>query len=75
MASDFQVKREHFGSLITQIKTENMEFFRGKTLSRIFIIGKSSDDMPALLFPGNNNNVPVDIKEKLTKAFDSVFGE
>ena len=72
MATDFQLKKEHFSSLAFKIRVENMDFFRGKTLSRVFIIGKSADDLPALLFP--KNDVPDDIKNKLNTAFKTVFG-
>lgn len=73
MATDFQVKRERFNSMANEIKAENIDFFRGKTLSKVFMIGKSSDDNPALLFP--KNDVPDDIKEKLNNAFKTVFLE
>ncbi|MGQ2982746.1 hypothetical protein [Flavobacterium sp.] len=71
MATDFQVKKEKFSSLACQIREDNKDFFRGKTLSKVYIIGKSADDKPALLYP---KNVPEDIKEKLNGAFTSVFG-
>jgi len=71
MATDYQQKRERFSSLTLQIRDNNLEFFRGKTLSNVFIIGKSSDDMPALLFP--RKDVPQDIKGQLNDAFKSVF--
>jgi hypothetical protein len=71
MATDYQVKREEFGVLVTDIKNANMDFFRGKTLTKVFIIGQSSEGNPALLFMGN---VPLDIKEKLNNAFTSIFG-
>jgi len=72
MATDFQVKKEKFSSLAFQIRVDNMDFFRGKTLSKVYIIGKSADDKPALLYP--KNDVPEDIKKKLNGAFTSVFG-
>ncbi|MEL1243691.1 hypothetical protein AAEO56_05415 [Flavobacterium sp. DGU11] len=71
MATDFQVKREKFSSLAFQIRVDNMDFFRGKTLSKVFIIGKSRDDNPALLFP---KGIPDDIQDKLNDAFKEVFG-
>lgn len=72
MATDFQVKKEKFSSLAFEIRVNNMDFFRGKTLSKVFIIGKSADNLPALLFP--KNDVPTDIKDKLNVAFKSIFG-
>lgn len=71
MASDYQLKKESFGSLVEKIRVDNMEYFRGKTLSRVFMIGKSNDDLPALLFP--KNDVPADIKDKLNHAFKTIF--
>lgn len=71
MASDYQLKKESFGSLVDQIKVDNMEYFRGKTMSRVYMIGKSHDDQPALLFP--KNDVPTEIKEKLNDAFKTIF--
>ncbi|KGO88157.1 hypothetical protein Q765_03665 [Flavobacterium rivuli WB 3.3-2 = DSM 21788] len=71
MASDYQLKKESFGSLVEQIRVDNMEYFRGKTMSRVYMIGKSNDDLPALLFP--KNDMPNDIKEKLNEAFKSIF--
>ena len=71
MASDYQLKKESFGSLVEQIRVDNMEYFRGKTMSRVYMIGKSNDDSPALLFP--KNDVPDAIKERLNDAFKSVF--
>jgi len=71
MATDYQIKKDSFGSLVDRIKGDNVEFFRGKTLSRVFIIGKSHDDQPALLFP--KKDVPDDIKTKLNNAFKTVF--
>jgi hypothetical protein len=72
MATDFQVKKEQFTSLTYRIREDNMDYFRGKTLSKVFIIGKSSDDKLALLYP--KNDVPDDIKAQLDGAFTSVFG-
>lgn len=72
MATDFQIKKEAFSSLAFNIRVENLDFFRGKTLSKVFIIGKTPDNVPALLFP--KNDVPQDIKDKLNAAFSSVFG-
>lgn len=71
MATDFQQKRERFSTLTLEIRDRHLEFFRGKTLSKVFIIGKSSDDMPALLFP--RKDVPEDIKEQLNDAFKTIF--
>ena len=71
MATDYQIKKDHFTSLADKIRVDNMEFFRGKTLSRVFMIGKSSDDQPALLFP--KKDVPDDIKEQLNNAFKTIF--
>ena len=71
MATDYQLKKDHFGTLVEQIRVGNIEFWRGKTLSRVFIIGKSSDDQPALLFP--KRDVPEDIKDQLNNAFKTVF--
>lgn len=71
MATDYQQKRERFSSLTLQIRDSHQEFFRGKTLSKVFIIGKSSDDTPALLFP--RKDVPTDIKEQLNDAFKTIF--
>ncbi len=72
MASDFQIKKEKFSSLVSQIKVDNMDYFRGKTLSKVYMIGKSADDKLALLYP--TNDVPADIKEQLNGAFTSIFG-
>ena len=71
MATDFQQKREHFSTLTLQIRDRNVEFFRGKTLSKVFIIGKSANDLPALLFP--RKDVPEEIKGQLNDAFKSIF--
>lgn len=72
MASDFQLKKEQFSSLAFKIRVDNMDFFRGKTLTKVFIIGKSDNNKPALLFL--KKDVPDDIMEKLKSAFKSIFG-
>lgn len=71
MATDYQLKKDHFETLVEKIRVGNIEFWRGKTLSRVFIIGKSANDEPALLFP--KRDVPEDIKDQLNNAFKTVF--
>lgn len=72
MATDFQNKKSEFSSLAFQIRVDNKEFFRGKTLSKVFIIGKSLKDEPKLLYL--NKSVPDGIKSQLDTAFKSIFG-
>ncbi|NDI97751.1 hypothetical protein GWA97_01500 [Flavobacterium sp. LaA7.5] len=72
MATDFQNKKSEFSSLAFQIRLDNQDFFRGKTLSKVFIIGKSEKELPILLYI--NKSVPEDIKSQLDTAFKSVFG-
>ncbi len=72
MATDFQNKKSEFSSLAFQVRVDNKEFFRGKTLSKVFIIGKSPEELPMLLYI--NKNVPEDIKSQLDTAFKTVFG-
>ncbi|RZJ65350.1 MAG: hypothetical protein EOO45_16820 [Flavobacterium sp.] len=71
MASDFQDKTTKFNTLAFGIRTENREFFRGKTLSKMFKITTNDEKKPVILFP--KSNLPEDIKENLTAAFDKAF--
>ncbi|TRW26388.1 hypothetical protein FMM05_03130 [Flavobacterium zepuense] len=71
MATDFQLKREQFSSLAFKIRVENLDFFRGKTLAKVYSIGKTEDNKPALIFA--KKDTPTNITDKLTAAFNSVF--
>jgi len=72
MASDLQIKTTQFNTLAFDIRTANKDFFRGKTLAKMFTIGRSDENHPIILFP--KSNLPEDIKEKLILAFKSIFG-
>jgi len=71
MATDFQLKREQFSSLAFKIRVENLDFFRGKTLAKVYSIGKNEDNVPTLIFA--KKDTPKNITDKLTEAFKSVF--
>ena len=71
MASDLQLKTTQFNTLAFDIRIDNQDFFRGKTLSKVFKIGRSEDNLPMIFFP--KGNVPQDIQDRLTVAFKSVF--
>lgn len=71
MVTDLQSKKASFNSLAFQIRVGNLDFFRGKTLSKVFSIG-SSEGKAKLIF--SKVETPTDIKEKLNAAFTSIFG-
>jgi len=70
MVSDLQSKKASFNSLAFQIRVDNLEFFRGKTLSKVFSIS-SSEGKSELVF--SKVEIPAAIKEKLKEAFKSIF--
>jgi len=71
MVSDLQSKKASFNTLAFQIRVDNLEFFRGKTLSKVFSIS-SSEGKSELVF--SKVEIPVAIKDKLKEAFKSIFG-
>jgi len=72
MVSDLQSKKASFNTLAFQIRVDNLEFFRGKTLSKVFSIS-SSEGKSELVF--SKVEIPVAIKDKLKEAFKSIFGQ
>ncbi|MCO6148167.1 hypothetical protein [Flavobacterium sp. NRK1] len=72
MVTDLQSKKASFNTLAFQIRVDNLEYFRGKTLSKVFSIGSSVDNKPELNF--SKIEIPQDIKEKLKAAFKTIFG-
>lgn len=72
MVTDLQSKKASFNSLAFQIRVDNLDFFRGKTLSKVFAIGTSKENKPELVF--SKIEIPQDIKTKLDTAFKSIFG-
>lgn len=71
MVSDFQSKKASFNSLAFQIRVDNLDYFRGKTLSKVFSIS-SSEGKSELVF--SKVEIPMEIKVKLKEAFKSIFG-
>jgi hypothetical protein len=71
MVSDLQSKKASFNSLAFQIRVDNLDFFRGKTLSKVFSIS-SSEGKSELVF--SKVEIPMEIKGKLKEAFKSIFG-
>ena len=71
MVSDLQSKKASFNTLAFQIRVDNLDFFRGKTLSKVFSIS-SSEGKSELVF--SKVEIPVAIKDKLKEAFKSIFG-
>jgi hypothetical protein len=71
MVSDLQSKKASFNSLAFQIRVDNLDYFRGKTLSKVFSIS-SSEGKSELVF--SKVEIPVEIKVKLKEAFKSIFG-
>ena len=71
MVTDLQSKKASFNSLAFQIRVDNLDFFRGKTLSKVFSIS-SSEGKSELVF--SKVEIPVAIKDKLKEAFKSIFG-
>lgn len=71
MVSDLQSKKASFNSLAFQIRVDNLDYFRGKTLSKVFSIS-SSEGKSELVF--SKVEIPMEIKVKLKEAFKSIFG-
>jgi hypothetical protein len=71
MVTDLQSKKASFNSLAFQIRVDNLDFFRGKTLSKVFSI-TTSEGKSELIF--SKIEIPKEIKEKLKEAFKSIFG-
>lgn len=71
MVTDLQSKKASFNSLAFQIRVDNLDFFRGKTLSKVFSI-ITSEGKSELIF--SKVEIPKEIKEKLSAAFKSIFG-
>lgn len=71
MVSDLQSKKASFNSLAFQIRVDNLDYFRGKTLSKVFSIS-SSEGKSELVF--SKVEIPMEIKGKLKEAFKSIFG-
>ncbi|MHA3787748.1 hypothetical protein ACX0HA_06005 [Flavobacterium hauense] len=70
MVTDLQSKKASFNSLAFQIRVDNLDFFRGKTLSKVFSI-TTSEGKSELVF--SKIEIPMEIKGKLSAAFKSVF--
>lgn len=73
MSSDLQLKTTKFNTLAFDIRTEHKDYFRGKTLAKMFKIGRSEENLPIIMFP--KSSLPEDIKEKLIFAFNSIFNK
>lgn len=73
MSSDLQLKTTKFNTLAFDIRTEHKDYFRGKTLAKMFTVGRSEENKPIIMF--QKSNLPDDIKEKLVIAFNSVFNK
>jgi hypothetical protein len=73
MSSDLQIKTTQFNTLAFDIRTQHKDFFRGKTLAKMFTVGRSEENKPIILFP--KSNLPEDIKEQLILAFNSIFNK
>jgi hypothetical protein len=71
MSSDIQLKTSQFNTLAFDIRVSHLDFFRGKTLSKVFKITRDDKNLPMLSFA--KGIVPEEIKEKLNAAFKSIF--
>lgn len=71
MSSDIQFKTSQFNTLAFDIRVSHLDFFRGKTLSKVFKITRDEKNLPMLSF--SKGIVPEEIKEKLNTAFKSIF--
>jgi len=71
MVTDLQSKKASFNTLAFQIRVDNLDYFRGKTLSKVFSI-ISSEGKSELIF--SKVEIPVSIKGQLKEAFKSIFG-
>lgn len=72
MVTDLQAKKASFSSLAFRIRVDNLDFFRGKTLSKVFSVGTGADNKPVLEF--SKMEIPEEIKNKLKAAFGQIFG-